>query len=581
MYNGKNSSSKIRSVKNLLVWAFVLVVLAAIATADIEQEPIIAQADQNIEPAQVVDVPTQADVIDAEVNVPTYKAIQSINFKKDVGIRDAIRFLAARYQKNIVPSPAVDGQLAFTSLYNVTFEEAMDAILGGKFEYEQKDNLIEVYPKGDESRMKYAVFALDYITAAEAQKLITPVLSSKGTIGVTSAAETGVPTGESISVQTGGGDTMSLKDTIVVYDYAENIKRAEELINAIDVRPIQVLVEATILSATLTEDTQFGIDWQTLKGTAVTSLTGITHGSPDYFKSNGTQLGGATAVSGGLTIGLALDDVASFIRAVEQVSDVTILANPKILAVNKQLGQVYIGDKIGYNSQTTVAESGTSTSQVSFLDTGTKLSFRPYISDDGYIRMDIHAKNSSQKSGGVISETSTELVSNIMVKDGQMIVIGGLFQDTIDTRKSQIPLLGDLPIVGGVFRGTADQSARKEVMVLLKPHIIEEPSETEGEARAEDASRKRFGAKDGLQWIGRARLAEDRYAKAVKYYADGDSNSAIKELNTALELRPTYLEALRLKEKIISTTGYKGETATERIMLEDFEREQSQMWRRR
>jgi type II secretory pathway component GspD/PulD (secretin) len=83
-----------------------------------------------------------------------------------------------------------------------------------------------------------------------------------------------------------------------------------------------------------------------------------------------------------LSIGLAFGDIGTFIRAVEQVSDVTILANPKILAVNKQLGQVYIGDKIGYNSQTTLVEGVGSTSEVSFLDTGTKLSFRPYISTE-------------------------------------------------------------------------------------------------------------------------------------------------------------------------------------------------------
>ena len=92
--------------------------------------------------------------------------------------------------------------------------------------------LAQVYPTGDVSRMKYGVFALHYISAAEAEKLIMPVLSNNGRVGVTSAAETGVPTGESISAPTGGGDTMSLRDTIVVYDYAENIRRAEEVITA-------------------------------------------------------------------------------------------------------------------------------------------------------------------------------------------------------------------------------------------------------------------------------------------------------------------------------------------------------------
>ena len=466
----------------------------------------------------------------------------------------------------------------------MTFEDAMNAILGGKYEYEEKANLIEVYPKGDESRMKYKVFSLDYISAAEAKKLIEPVMSGKGVVGVTTAADTGVPVGESISAPKGGGDTMSLRDTIVVYDYAENIRRAEELIASIDVRPQQVLIEATILSATLTEDTQFGIDWQTLKGTAVNPVTGfagITQNDPDYFGSDGLQLGGATAVTGGLTVGLALGDIGSLIRAVEQVSDVTILANPKILAVNKQLGQVYIGEKIGYESQTTV-EDGASTSEVSFLDTGTKLSFRPYISVDGYIRLDIHAKNSTESdSGTVISETSTELVSNIMVKDGQTIVIGGLFQDTVETKKSQIPLLGDLPFVGIAFRGTSDRLVRKEVMVLITPHIIDEPSEANGQARMDDVRRKRVGAKEQLQWIGRTRLAEDYYVNAVEDYLDGYNEAALQKVNKAIMLRPTYTEALSLKEKIVLETAPEDAAMMERIMLDVVEREETDKWLRR
>ncbi|MFH1883500.1 MAG: type II and III secretion system protein, partial [Planctomycetota bacterium] len=283
----------------------------------------------------------------------------------------------------------------------------------------------------------------------------------------------------------------------------------------------------------------------------------------------------------GLRVGITSGDFAAFITALENVTDTTILANPKILAVNKQLGQVYIGDKIGYESQTTVAESGASTSKVEFLDTGTKLSFRPYIGANGYIRMDIHAKSSQEKGGKVISEASTEMVSNIMVKDGQTIVIGGLFRDVVVTSRSQIPLLGDLPLVGGLFRGTKDETQRQEVIVLLTPHIIEEPEQTNSAARIDDVRRKRFGARDELQWAGRARLVEDRYAKAAKLYVEGDTEAAMKELTFVLEARPTYLEAIRLKERIIAETTPDEVDMIERIMLDNIEREDSDKWQRR
>jgi type II secretory pathway component GspD/PulD (secretin) len=266
----------------------------------------------------------------------------------------------------------------------------------------------------------------------------------------------------------------------------------------------------------------------------------------------------------------------------EAVTDTTILANPKILAVNKQLGQVYIGTKIGYISQTTQTQTST-TQNVDFLDTGTKLSFRPYIGNDGYIRMDIQPKDSSGtlKANNIPDEFSTELATNIMVKDGETVVIGGLFRDVVQTSRSQIPLLGDIPLLGALFRSTTDATTRQEVIVLLTPHIVKEPGELDSVTRAEDVRRKRFGAKDELQWIGRSRLAEDRYAKAARSYIEGDNETAMRELNIALELRPTYLEAIRLKERMIKESDPNAPLIIERIMLEEFESRDSDKWLRR
>jgi len=568
MYCDKNSNSKIR--KRLFVWSFVLVVIAAMAIGGIGQIPMNAAADEGIGPLGV-------EVSTGEVVQP----IQSISFKSDMSVRDALRFLGTKYRKNIVPSAKVDGQVTVGTLYDVTFEGALNAILGKRFKYEEKEGVIWVYDaeeykkiKEDLERMIYKVFTLYYISAAEAQKLLTPVISGKGTIQGSSPAETILPTGESISVGSAGGDTMALNDTIVVRDYPENIAEVQKLLAELDTRPRQVLVEATILSANLTEGMEFGIDWNTIDGVAVTKL------NPDGLMTDG--LAGAVTGITGLTVGITQDHVQVFIRALESVTDTTILANPKILSINKQLGQVYIGQKIGYVSQTTQTQTST-TQQVEFLETGTKLVFRPYIGDDGYIRMDIHPKDSSGelKPNSIPDEFSTELATNVMVKDGQTIVIGGLFRDKVLTSRSQVPLLGDIPFLGALFRYTDDTTTRQEVIVLLTPHIIEEPEETNSDARVDDVRRKRFGAKDELQWIGRARLAEDRYAFAVRDYIDGDNISAMQELNVALDLRPTYLEAIRLKERIIQETDPNAPLKIERIMLEDFEQKHSERWLRR
>ncbi|MHC4084040.1 MAG: type II secretion system protein GspD [Planctomycetota bacterium] len=597
MYCDKNS--KIR--KDLLVWGFVLSVIAAIVVGGVGQSPAAAVANEGIEPLGV-EVSGGGDPV---------KPIQTIKFADDTTIRKALQFLGTKYKKNIVPSAKVDGMVTAVTLYDMTFESALNAILGHGYKYEERDGVIWVYTAEefkkimeDKDRMVYKVFTLYYISAAEVQKLITPVLSGAGSIQGSTPAQLVVPTGESISVGTGGGDTMALNDTIIIRDYPENIAEVVKLLKELDIRPRQVLVEATILSATLNEGMEFGIDLNLLGGvhligSSTTAEVGganaaaleTTITSPIQQIATAGALPGtmaetagfaAAAGSSGLRIGVRAGDVSAFITALESVTDTTILANPKILAVNKQLGQVYIGTKIGYIDQTTQTQTST-TQSVKFLDTGTKLSFRPYIGNDGYIRMDIHPKDSSGtlKNNDIPDEFSAELATNVMVKDGQTIVIGGLFRDVVVTSRSQIPLLGDLPLIGGLFRGTNDQTQRQEVIVLLTPHIIDEPEETNSDARADDVRRKRFGARDELQWIGRARLAEDRYAMAARYYIENDNESAMRELDIALELRPTYLEAIRLKEKITHETDPTADLNIDRIMLEDFERKDSEKFLRR
>ena len=221
MYWDRNSNSRIKIRKSLFVWFFVLAVMAAIALGGVGQGVVEARADEGVEPLDVA--------VSSSEQGPV-QPIQSISFKSDMTIRDALRFLGTKYRRNIVPSAKVDGQVTVGTLYDVTFEGAINAILGKRLKYEEREGVIWVYEAEeykkimeDLERMVYKVFTLYYMSAAEAQKLIAPVLSGKGIVQASSPAETIVPTGESISAGSGGGDNMALNDTIVIRDYPENI----------------------------------------------------------------------------------------------------------------------------------------------------------------------------------------------------------------------------------------------------------------------------------------------------------------------------------------------------------------------
>mgnify|MGYP006282219287 CR=1 FL=1 len=508
-------------------------------------------------------------------------AIRNITFKNNISITDALHFLAVKYKRNIVPSAEVKGKLAFSSLFDVTFDEALNAILGDKYEYVSDGELIRVYTREEyqkiqssSERMVYKVYTLSYIGSDEAKRLITPVLSTRGKIQASTSAQTGVPTAASISTSVGGGNSIALNDMLIVYDYPENIQEATKVIESIDQRPRQVLVEATILSANLTEDMELGVDLNMTGGvhldgtsgtsdltsgdtvdrgssatTPVNQIAGGINGSDALIETSGF----ASVGGNGLRVGVTAGNIGAFITALESITDITLLANPRILAVNKQLGQVYIGNKLGYREgDVETAAGGTQQGEVKFLDTGTKLAFRPYIGNDGYIRMDIHPKDSSGSlnASGVPNEDSAELATNIMVRDGETIVIGGLFREVVTSTESQVPLLGSLPLLGPLFRNVTDSTKRQEVIVLLTPHIVTDTSELSAEEEQDDIDRKRDAAISSLHYPGSASLAEDFYSDAVKCYVKGKNAKALEKLKWALRFRPTFLEALKLRDKI-------------------------------
>ncbi|MDD5064314.1 MAG: hypothetical protein PHQ35_06095 [Phycisphaerae bacterium] len=578
MCHNKSLKNGIKNKMALLISGFavqgilmILAVTAATAFGDVEQAPVTTEAKENI-------ITKDVSVSSGE-GIAAGGTIQSITFDRDSKIRDGLRVLSAMYKKNIVPSAKVDGVMGFTRLYNVTFEEAMDAILGVDFKYEQEGQLVKVYAEGeykklkeDKDRMEHEVFTLYYINAAEVKALVTPLLSDSGKVTSTAAAAVDTEAGE-------GGNTTSMRDTVVVYDFPERLEKIGEMIKEVDIKPQQILVEVTLLKAELSETTQFGIDWTKIAGMTATPGVGLPFGMAVSLTS------GITPTGTGLTAEFSNEEVIASITALEEVTNTTVLANPKIMALNKQAGYINIGEERGYTASTTQGQ--TTTTSVDFLISGTILKFRPFICEDGYVRMEISPELSTgtvlDANGNLPLKTVTQIKSNIMVKDGETIIMGGLFKEQLTNTDAQVPIVGDMPIVGGLFKRTKDANVRTELVVLITPHIINDPQDLASESadRANDVSRIVHGSRKGISSISRMRIYEDCYAKAVEYYLAGQKEAALNNLNWALAARPTYIEALRLKERIIRETVPDGAATIERVMLDVIEREESEKWLRK
>ncbi|HYE21190.1 MAG TPA: secretin and TonB N-terminal domain-containing protein [Tepidisphaeraceae bacterium] len=486
----------------------------------------------------------------------------------DASLVEVLRMLSLQSQKNILCSKDVRGTVT-ANLYKVTIREALDQILHmNGYAYREKGNFINVYTVKElqaieeaERKTTTEVFRLHYTPAANALNMVKPVMSQIGQVSATTPAQSGIAAG---GTDVGGG-SHATQDMLVVTDYPDNLDRVRKVLKDVDRRPQQVLVEATILRAALTEDNALGVDFNVLAGVKLNQFTstngqitnaGLTSGTTaDLTKgigSVGTGNSFSSSVPGGFKVGFVSDNVSVFLSALEGVTDTTVLANPKILALNKQKGEVIVGRKDGYLT-TTVTESST-VQTVEFLDTGTKLIFRPFIGDDGYVRMEIHPEDSS---GGLTGanlpfKITTEMTSNIMVKDGHTIVIGGLFRESSDTGRNQVPGLGNIPLAGALFRQQRDRTNREEIIILLTPHVIKDDSAyaSVSEDELRKAERLRVGVRKGMMPWGRERLAEASYQSAMADLKAGNNQRALWHLDCATNLNPKFIEAIELKQSV-------------------------------
>jgi len=494
-------------------------------------------------------------------------------------LRGVLQMLSTQGRRNIVATKEVTGTVT-ADLYGVTFEEAMDAVMRSSgYVYQAKGNFIYVYTPDQlqeallaERKIEVRVFKLHYLTAVDAEALVTPALSDDGTVALSPESETGIEASDTDA----GGNNLAGGDIIIVRDYEENVKRVAEIIERLDVRPEQVLIEATILRATLTEDNDLGIDFNALAGVDFETFTSTTTALTDLNPATGTNVAGiapaagfqtdvaSTVPDGGLTIGVLTNSVAFFVRALESVTDTTILANPKLLVLNKQRAEVMIGSRDGYLT-TTVTET-VATQTVEFLETGTRLLVRPYVGKNGYVRMEIHPEDSSGSvalvgATALPSETTTETTSNVMVRDGHTIVIAGLFRESTTNGRSQVPILGNIPYLGTVFRSTSDNTAREEVIILVTPHIISHDlDEAVSEQLKDDVERFRIGQRKGMQWWDRCRLAQTHMRWAKEELEDGDRGKALWNVDMALSMNPRMEEAIRLKERLTEKAYWSDES---------------------
>ena len=494
-----------------------------------------------------VDSP-EAHASNTKVTIPPGGGPITIDTQDD-DIRHVLRVLSEAGSLNILSSPKVSGKVS-ASLRDVPIEQALTALLKSTgFVYKREDDIIYVGTPEELQDMAHVAEAVDtriyrpnYVSAAELQQLVTPLLSADvGRITVSTPSEVGIAA-DSDQV---GGDTFVGAEVVMVKDYLSILAEIDLLVAQVDQMPLQVAIEATILSVKLDDKDVLGVDFELLRNRnniRIVSGTPLSTLATADFRD-------------GLKVGFLDSSLFAFIDALETIGDTSVVASPRITCLNKQRAEILIGSELGYVS-TTVTETA-ATQAVEFLEVGTNLRLRPFISTDGMVRMEVHPELSTGsvrvEAGFTLPDKDvTQVTTNIMCRSGATMVIGGLIREDLSTVSTQIPVLGNLPLVGAVFRQRTEEIDRREVIVLLTPRIVDEMAVwKEGAEYARQGDNRRDVFLDKMNPLGKRHYGE-RYSRLAKSaFAAGDLDVALRYANLAIHWDPLHQGAINLRTEIL------------------------------
>ncbi|HML96038.1 MAG TPA: type IV pilus secretin PilQ [Thermodesulfobacteriota bacterium] len=418
--------------------------------------------------------------------VKTYKG-QLVSFDfKDADIRDVLRIISDISGLNMIIASNVAGTVTL-KLTNVPWDQALDVILEdaglGAF---LDGNVLRIAPLATLQARQRAVrktvetneeleplitrqVFVNYATAAELIPLVDPLLSDRGELRV---------------------DTRT--NSILINDTAVRAGQIESLVEDLDTRTPQVLIESRIVQATLNFTRELGIQWGfDYRASAATgNPTGATF--PSSVEVGGTTVGSPFGTTGdnfiidlpaaagpgsGGVMGIVLGsltgafDLDLRLSALEQRGDGRILSSPKVLTLENTPARIEQGVSIPFLS---VSAAGT---QTQFVDATLSLSVTPQVTNDNRILMEIVVTDNSPDpaltgAGGQPSIRRNEATTQVLASDGETIVIGGIFTRRMDETNNGLPWFSRLPLLGWLFQNNRTNDERRELIVFITPRII-------------------------------------------------------------------------------------------------------------
>lgn len=266
-------------------------------------------------------------------------------------------------------------------------------------------------------------------------------------------------------------------NTLLLSASPRYFKTLMEMVKELDQPPPQVLIQVLLAEVTLDNTLDLGVDWN-----YTAEKNGKTYG---VAQDLGVQ--GAINQFGGFSVSVTGGDFNFFLRAMQAQGRMEVLSRPQILASDNVAADINVGQRVPFVTNSRIADNGAVSNTIQYQDVGIILRVTPRINPDGFVRLEVNPEISSISTSSVqISEgvrmpiiNNRSATTTVTVQDGHTIVIGGLITTRDDAREEKVPLLGDIPWVGNVFKTTTRIKERTELLIILTPYVLRCPEEAD------------------------------------------------------------------------------------------------------
>ncbi|ONN49385.1 membrane protein [Acinetobacter genomosp. 33YU] len=444
----------------------------------------------------------------ASYKAPNYSGNKlSLDFQ-DIEVRRVLQLLADFTGINMVAADSVQGNITLR-LKDVPWDQALDIILKTKnLDKRRNGNVIWIAPvtelikaEDDEAKalaqtIKLAPIQTDYIRlnyakAADVLKLIEETRDAKGA-AVNRTANSDTLALESLLSSRGSAVADTRTNTLIVNDTAQNIDKIHKMIDLLDVQVKQVMVEARIVRASTSFTKELGVKWGILSqgitknndllvGGSETTLWNLKNpdSSGKYTIERPDNLNvdlGVSNPAGSIAFGLiSMSDFMLDLElsALQADGYGEVISTPKVMTADKQPAKVATGQQVPYQSTTNSGAGSTVTT--SFKDALLSLDVTPSITPDGKIQMKLDISKDSiagEAPNGELILNKNNINTNVLVDNGETVILGGVFEQTTKNSQTKVPFFGDIPLVGRLFRKDVKSDDKQELLIFVTPRIV-------------------------------------------------------------------------------------------------------------